>query len=81
MIGIDLRTLSHDECVTLANEIKQSLAAKRDSAVVLQLRKNLAIVENYIARTFKKREPSTWELFRHAVTPAGVNEYLANRYS
>ena len=51
MIGIDLRTLSHDECVTLANEIKQSLAAKRDSAVVPQLRKNLAIVENYIART------------------------------
>ena len=81
MIGIDLRTLSHDECVNLASDIKKSLDTKCDPVIVPQLRKNLAIVENYIARTFKKREPSTWELFRHAVTPAGVNEYLANRYS
>ena len=51
-VGTDLRALSYEECVELANEIKQSLAAKRDSAVVPQLRKNLAIVENYIARTY-----------------------------
>ena len=52
MIGIDLRTLSHDECVNLASDIKKSLDTKCDPVIVPQLRKNLAIVENYIARTY-----------------------------
>ena len=81
MIGIDLRTLSYEECVNLASDIKKSLEFWKDPVMVKKLTRNLEIVENYISRTFKKREPSTWELFRHAVTPAGVNEYLANRYS
>ena len=81
MVGIDLRTLTCDECVELASDIKKSLEFWKDPVMVKKLTRNLEIVENYISRTFKKREPSTWELFRHAVTPAGVNEYLANRYS
>ena len=58
-VGIDLRALSHDECVKLANEIKQSIATKCDPVIVPQLRKNLAIVENYIARTYGKSLPQT----------------------
>ena len=51
MIGIDLRTLSHDECVNLASDIKKSLKFWKDPVMVKKLTRNLEIVENYISRT------------------------------
>ena len=58
-VGTDLRALSYGECVNLANEIKQSLATKCDPVIVPQLRKNLAIVDNYISRSYGKSLPQT----------------------
>ena len=66
-VGTDLRALSYEECVELANEIKQSLAAKRDSAVVPQLHKNLIGTEKYIAETYGRPK-------RHSLRPLSLNE-------
>ena len=57
MIGIDLRTLSHDECVNLASDIKKSLEFWKDPRMVKQLTRNLETVENYISRTYERLLP------------------------
>ena len=67
MVGIDLRTLSYEECVELANEMRQSLATKCDPVIVPQLHKNLIGTEKYIAETYGRPK-------RHSLRPLSLNE-------
>ena len=54
MIGIDLCTKSHDECMSIRDTLRSSVKTERNPGVLVQLSRNLAIVENYIAKAYEK---------------------------